>query len=48
MGKWEHEANFIRELGIKADFREQFGISFKGTLKIIFGNKGALGNFTTR
>ena len=32
--------NFSREGGKKVDSGEQFGISFKGTVQNIFGNKG--------
>ena len=30
----------------KVDSGEQFGISFRGTVKNIFGNKGDFGNFS--
>ena len=30
----------------KVEFGEQFSISFKGTLKNIFGNKGDFGDFS--
>ena len=39
-------ANFVKELGIKVDSGEDFGISFKGTLKKMFGNKGDYGDLS--